>query len=317
MARIFLSYAKLDEPFVAELANRLTKAGHDPVFSGGTLTAGQPWRTTLTDQLRDADCVLIVLSQRSAESEWVMTEVGAALGYFHERGRPFVLPLVIDDIPIPVQLSHIQALIAHGRSQDEVVAEISRSIAAMTGRLQARKDDAAEAHARVELNAAQYIAASLLELRHKEKTYRVIAYSWYTASLVALLGGVAFGLYRASLPATADPDWHSIAHLAVASLLVVGLVSALSRFAFVLGKSFMVESLRNADRIHAISFGQFYLEAFGEKAEWSEIKEAFQHWNIDSGSSFIKQSTADIDPQIIKAAIEVAKGLGGKAKEKH
>lgn len=65
----------------------------------------------------------------------------------------------------------------------------------------------------------------------------------------------------------------------------------------------MVESLRNSDRIHAISFGEFYLKAYQEKADWKEIKEAFQHWNIDGGSSFNSQNANDFDPKIFKNII--------------
>lgn len=92
---------------------------------------------------------------------------------------------------------------------------------------------------------------------------------------------------------------------AISSVLVLGLLGALARFTFVLGKSYMVESLRNDDRSHAISFGEFYLNAFGEKAEWSEIKEAFQYWNIDIGSSFSSRTAADVDLQLYQTMRDV------------
>ena len=316
MATIFISYTTADEEFVRKLASRLEEVGHTPIFSGGSLTAGQPWQVSLSQELREADCVVIVLSKASNESRWVMTEIGAALGYYQQRGRPLIIPLVIDDIDLPIPLAHIHALFAGDRDLDKIVVQITRAMASMAGRLQARRDEASEDHARVEANAAEYIRESLAELREKERSYRRIAYSWYWAALTALLSGVGFGLYRAFLSARTEATWQSIVHLAVASVLVIGLLGALSRFAFVLGKSFMVESLRNADRIHAISFGQFYLQAFGEKAEWSEIKDAFQHWNIDSGSSFITQSATDIDPQILQTAIEMARTMAGKSKDK-
>jgi hypothetical protein len=105
-----------------------------------------------------------------------------------------------------------------------------------------------------------------------------------------------------------------IVQITIASLIVIGLLGALARFAFVLGKSFMVESLRNSNRRHAISYGQFYLRAFGDKALWSEIKDAFQFWNIDIGSSFLAQKPGDIDPQIFKTAVGIAYAIGGKIK---
>jgi hypothetical protein len=92
------------------------------------------------------------------------------------------------------------------------------------------------------------------------------------------------------------------------------MLTAVARLAFVLGKSFMVESLRNGDRAHAISFGRFYLQAFGSRADWAEIKEAFQHWNIDSGSSFSSQSPSDVDPIVVQAAVEIVKAVASKAK---
>jgi hypothetical protein len=78
----------------------------------------------------------------------------------------------------------------------------------------------------------------------------------------------------------------------------------------------MVEALRNADRRHAISFGEFYLRARGASIDWSEVKDAFQHWNIDKGSQFIGQQTSDLDPQVFALAVDFAKVLLAKQKEK-
>jgi len=316
MPSIFISYATADQAFVRELAIHLEAAGNVVFFSGASLLAGQPWQASLSSSLREADAVLIVVSAESSESRWIMTEIGAALGYFQERGRPLVLPLVIDEVPLPQPLAPIQALFAPDRNLDRIVLDITRAMDAMAGRLQARTEEKLEVQARIEANAAKYISNSLAELRSKEKAYKQIAFLWYSAALLALLCGVGFALWRAFASVKVEPTWQAIVHLAVASVLVIGLLSALARFAFILGKSFMVESLRNADRIHAISFGEFYLNAFGDKAEWEEIKEAFQHWNIDSGSSFIAQSAGDIDPQILQTAIEIAKTASGKGKEK-
>jgi hypothetical protein len=71
--------------------------------------------------------------------------------------------------------------------------------------------------------------------------------------------------------------------------------------------------LRNNNRHHAISFGQFYLKAFGDRADWADIKDAFQTWNIDMGSSFIGQSASDIDPQLMQTFIGIATALDQRA----
>jgi hypothetical protein len=315
MASISISYAKADEGFARALAAALEKNGHCVSFLG-TLLIGQRWQDALSTFLREADAVIFVVSKASIDDRWLLAEVGTALGYFQERGRPQVLPLVIDDVPLPPQFSQIQCLIVPDRNFGSILPHLEAALSASAGRMQARTEEKLQAQARIETNAAEYIGRQLSELRAKEKSFRRTAYVWYSAALIALIGGVSFALWRAFATGTTAPTWQSIVYLAVASVIVVGLLGALSRFAFILGKSFMVESLRNGDRIHAISFGEFYLKTFPEKTEWSEIKEAFQHWNIDSGSSFKTQSASDIDPQILQVAIEIAKTIVGKVKDK-
>jgi hypothetical protein len=314
MSKVFISYATHDQEFVRGLAGRLEESGHAVVFSGGSLQVGQNWRDSLSTSLREADAIVVVISKASLESRWMMTELGAALGYFQERGQPAILPVVIDESPLPIQLAEIQALFAAHKDLDWIVSRLTVNLDAMEGRAQARTEEKREVQARIQLNAAEYITIQLEVLRRKEKSYKRTADLWYYAALLALIGGVIFALWRAFVSAATQPTWQSIVHLAVASIIVVGLLGALSRFAFILGKSFMVESLRNGDRIHAISFGEFYMKTFPDKTEWSEIKEAFQHWNIDSGSSFKAQKAADIDPQIFQTAVEVAKTMAGRSK---
>lgn len=48
----------------------------------------------------------------------------------------------------------------------------------------------------------------------------------------------------------------------------------------------MRESLKNADRMHAINFGNFYVQSYGAAAEWTQVKEAFENWNITSSNAF-------------------------------
>ena len=102
--------------------------------------------------------------------------------------------------------------------------------------------------------------------------------------------------------------------MAIASTIGVGLTLAFSRLSFTLGKAHMVEALRNADRKHAISYGEFYLNAKGKDIDWSELKEAFQHWNIDKGSAFSLQNSDDFDPKLLEKALELAKVLSNNSK---
>ena len=85
----------------------------------------------------------------------------------------------------------------------------------------------------------------------------------------------------------------------VSSLFMVVILISLSKLMFTLAKSFMVESIRCSDRIHAISFGKFFLDAYGTEASREEVIKAFSSWNIDNGNTtFRTQSSEDYDPKI-------------------
>ena len=104
-------------------------------------------------------------------------------------------------------------------------------------------------------------------------------------------------------------EWQIAISKTVCGTLTLLLILALSRLMFVLGKSFMVESIRNSDRIHAISFGEFFLNAYGNVATRDEVREVFGNWNIDNGSSFITQSPKDYDPQLVENLINALNAL--------
>lgn len=76
----------------------------------------------------------------------------------------------------------------------------------------------------------------------------------------------------------------------------------------------MDEALKNADRIHAISFGQFYLQAYGENSEPNDIKEVFQHWNIGGRNAFSALSAESYDPKIIEAIATIVHSSGASKK---
>ena len=177
--------------------------------------------------------------------------------------------------------------------------------------IRVRESEKKEDQLRVKKNLAQYIQKTLEELHKRERNYRIFGYFWYGLGLIVLATGFGVTLWRAqNSPGIPSPsDWPTFAQLALLMVIVIGLLWALAKYAFTLGKSFMVESLRNSDRIHAIRFGEFYLKAFPDEADWEEIKEAFQHWNIDMGSAFFDQDPAHLDHELTKVARDVVNVL--------
>lgn len=84
--------------------------------------------------------------------------------------------------------------------------------------------------------------------------------------------------------------------MCVEPIILSTILISISRFLFLLGKSLMVESIRNADRAHAIGLGKLYLQLYKGKFKWEELKDVLKNWNIDSGSAFINLDAKDIEP---------------------
>lgn len=308
MARVFLSFHNDDTSQASALADHLATRGHEVIRFDQNVAAGQRWEEQLGRELRDADAIVILLTEASSHSQWVMHEAGMAIGYARERGRPIVLPVALGEVQIPGPLKSIQAIISRDKNTQEVAEQVDRVLQSQVGRLRAREEQKREVAERVATTANDYIRRSRQELAGRESRYRQTAYFWYAMAFVSLALGGAFAIWRA-VHAASIVGWLQLSETIALGLVVVGLLVALSKLAFSLGKAFMVESLRNADRSHAISFGEFYLNAFGEHAAWAEVKEAFQHWNVDKGSSFAAQDAKEYDPQLMQLAIEIAKNL--------
>lgn len=314
MAKIFISYSQKDTEIVQKIATQLKKNGHSPFFAEGSIQPGEKFQETIFKELKEAEVIVFVLSVNSASSNWVSTEIGMALGYWQQRGKPLIIPVIIDEVKIPPQLLSIQSLFAQNKSTSEIAEEVANIVDKWQGRMKAKEHQREEVQERVEQNAATYIKNSLEELKMKEKNFKNWAYFWYGLAYLALLAALIFAIIKVVALDFDEATWLLVTQLLVINIIIVGILAALSRYAFILGKSFMVESLRNSDRIHAISFGEFYLKAFGAQSEWNEIKEAFQHWNIDKGSTFIDQNVKDIDPELLKVIVEVAKQFTSRLK---
>ena len=183
---------------------------------------------------------------------------------------------------------------------------------------EAAKEKKAEETARkIESNASAYIEQAIGVQRVSEGRNNRYGKLWYFIGFSALLIGIGFALISLHYNAV-EPSWINLSTVVLTNIIVIGFLGACSRYAFSLGKAYTSESLKASDRIHAIAFGQFYLRAFGDgqKANWSELKEVFQHWNIDRESTFSNLDSAQIDPQIL-TLIGLATALGARGGDKN
>jgi len=317
MARIYISYTSADREVANELAGGLTDKGHEVLMDVDTLVPGQNWRAVLTDALQSSEVFVSLLTENSTSSQYVLTELGAARAFMQSSKKMLVIPVVFEGIEIPSVISDIQVLRAAYLDIKSVVEKIDRAIASFIGRRAAEEKKEEEVKERIESNAATFIQDAIESLEKQESRNRRSGNIWYYLGYITLVAGIAFGFYSITqFSISTDMQWIRFAYLGLKSIIVVGLLIACSKYSFTLGKSYMSEALKGADRIHAISFGKFYLRAFGEKATWSELKEVFQHWNIDRNSAFSTLDTNQFDPKFLEAIIEVAKAASSKVEIK-
>lgn len=312
MAKIYVSYSRKDADFVRLLVSRLKQHGHQIVVDDDVLAPGRNWRETLDEGLKNADVFVVLLSANTPTSPYTMMEVGAARAFGGATGKPLVIPIAIDTMEVPLALQDIQILFAPDRDIDRIASEIERGISSQHGLLLAREVKAEETVTRIRQNAPSYIDEAISAQEAIISRNGLAARLWYGAGFVALLSGIISILWTSGAHPPVPGDWLGLARLVVLNLVLVGFLGACSRYAFSLGKSYTSEALKASDRIHAIMFGRFYLNAFPDRVTWTELKEVFANWNIDRASAFASLDVAQIDPQLISMVSQVASSLSKK-----
>ena len=101
-SEVFVSYADSDLERVRPLVEALSREGWS-VWWDRRILPGQSWEEVIGPALDEARCVIVVWSLTSVQSEWVRAEAEDA------RSRGIVVPVLLDDVRIPLQFRPIQA----------------------------------------------------------------------------------------------------------------------------------------------------------------------------------------------------------------
>lgn len=317
MATIYLSHILGDLEFAQNLGRHLIESGHIIQSYTEAITPGQDWRNTLSDDLKFSDVFISIISEKSLNSKSLLMELGSARAYASDTGGMLIIPVIIDQIPYPEFVQDIQTIHNPKRNIAVICNEINKGIAAFIGRRAAKEQKQEAASKRLETNATQYIEEALKSLRASEAKLKNRGEYWYIVGVLIIFFGIGFTLYALNTyNIQTDYKWPGVAIVGLKTAIIVTLLAAAAKYSFILGKSYTCEYLKSSDRIHAISFGKFYLQAFEVNSSWSELKEVFQHWNIDKPSSFSSQDAAQFDPKLLDTALEVVKSIAAKKEEK-
>ena len=99
----FVSYSRTDTEFVMRLAEDLKAAGARIWLDQLDIPPGERWDRAVEAALNTSPVMLVVLSAAAIDSMNVMDEVSFAL-----QKHKIVVPILIDDCPIPFRLHRIQ-----------------------------------------------------------------------------------------------------------------------------------------------------------------------------------------------------------------
>lgn len=219
-----------------------------------------------------------------------------------ERQREFEEHLLLRE----KESEHLRA-----RLENELVAKHSE-LEHMKSTLQKEKElYREESRKKIETTSKDYVVEALDILGKKETEFHSWSKIWAWIGAGALAVGLIFFVFITFYAIVELPNpisWEFIVFAFFKGLIAVGLFGALAKYALIFSKSYMKEALKSADRRHAINFGKFYLESYGAAADWSQIKEAFEHWNITGEGDLTKPVQTELDTPTIEkltSALEV------------
>lgn len=110
MKKLFISYSHDDVTKVKRFALLLSLHGYDLWMDEKNISSGDNYTTKILNGIHESDAYLVFLSESSIKSPWVNAEIDFALRERIERNRLAIIPVLLEDVEIPVSLSNIDYL---------------------------------------------------------------------------------------------------------------------------------------------------------------------------------------------------------------
>jgi len=121
--KVFVNYARVDEPFVARLANSLIKQNIDVWLDRYRIEPAKSWARQIGEALDRCQVMLLVLSPASVASENVDDE----WNYFLDNKRPVVV-VRLKSCKVPYRISKLQYIDFEGKDFDLALARVAATL---------------------------------------------------------------------------------------------------------------------------------------------------------------------------------------------
>ncbi|OEK01334.1 hypothetical protein BFP97_07320 [Roseivirga sp. 4D4] len=317
---VYISYSEGGSELASKISSWFNKVGFETFRSDPILKNSPNYVDNLRERLSEVQIVVIVLSSDFSRDEGrfyqdIKHEL-YMLEDFRESARkrngPLIIPIVDETLgnKLPAILMEYNSI--HFKNikteEEQILNKIQRVVSAYTGERAAIEREETEIKDRIETSSAEYINETIKELTSRESKLSKTANLWYIAGYSSFILGIISTVLLTIVTYkdhSGEIEWSEIIFWTVRGLVIIILFIAASKYSFELAKTFMNESLKNSDRIHAISFGKFYLQVFGKNVKSDEIMNVFQYWNIDKNSSFNGLDSNKFDPNVLEMALKL------------
>ncbi len=99
--QVFISHAHEDAEFAHKLANDLRQWGWIPWITPESVLPGEKWVSAIQRGLNESAVLLVVLTTTAIGSEWVNTEVEAAIDLDHQK-KMRLIPILKEMCDLPI-----------------------------------------------------------------------------------------------------------------------------------------------------------------------------------------------------------------------
>ena len=134
MATIYVSYKSDEQAFVSQVVDLLE---HDHrVNVDYRMPAGAPWRDVLPRLLKESDVFVVFVSAKTRGSSLQNSEIGAARFASTFVSQKLIIPVIIDQTPIPETLKDLDCVLQTSRDPAKIAREINDAVSRRTPPIQ-------------------------------------------------------------------------------------------------------------------------------------------------------------------------------------
>jgi len=130
--KVFLSHNKADKDIARTLAALLVADGVDVWFDEWSIAAGDSIVEEINEGLRHCTHFVILWSTNASGSNWVRRELASTLSKAISSKSPRVVPVVLDDTPLPELLADIKYISLKGGDPREGLLVVAKELTGKT-----------------------------------------------------------------------------------------------------------------------------------------------------------------------------------------